>query len=115
MGLSSHQSARAKCTEWLTPPEILHRLRAYVLAGYDGDTQESAERRCNTSIAAGLTPMAMVYRGPDGKYPSGWHKWQRRWARPAIIHGSNIKVLGPPPQASTNPEAVGGGSQIATG
>jgi hypothetical protein len=62
-----------------------HRLRCYVLAGWRGDTQEDAEVRCQSAVSAGCTPMAMVYRGPDGRYPEGWHAWQRRWARPAII------------------------------
>lgn len=66
-----------------------HRLRCYVLAGYPGDTQAAASERCRTAIAAGCTPMAMVYRGPDGRYPLGWHQWQRQWARPALIHSAN--------------------------
>jgi hypothetical protein len=66
-----------------------HRLRCYVLAGYSGDTQEAAEARCQTVLGLGVTPMAMVYRGPDGVYPDGWARWQRRWARPAIIHARN--------------------------
>jgi len=66
-----------------------HLLRSYVLAGYRGDTQEAAESRCREVLAAGATPMAMVYRGPDGQYPDGWHQWQRRWAKPAIIHAQH--------------------------
>lgn len=63
-----------------------HLLRCYVLAGYPGDTIAEADSRCRTVLAAGATPMAMAYRGPGGKRPEGWQAWQRRWARPAIIH-----------------------------
>lgn len=71
-----------------------HRLRCYVLAGYPGDTQAAASERCRTAVAAGATPMAMVYRGPDGRYPLGWHQWQRQWARPACIHSANPGISG---------------------
>lgn len=66
-----------------------HRLRAYVLCGYPGDTQAAAEGRLRTAIAAGATPMAMVYRGKDGVEAEGWHGWARRWIRPACIHKAN--------------------------
>lgn len=63
-----------------------HRLRAYVLCGYPGDTVSAAEDRCREVLELGATPMAMVYRDATGRYPDGWHHMQRRWARPAIIH-----------------------------
>jgi len=66
-----------------------HRLRAYVLCGYEGDTISEAERRCQMVIAVGCTPMAMVYRGKDGVEADGWHDWARQWIRPAIIHAKN--------------------------
>lgn len=63
-----------------------HRLRAYVLCGYPGDTKSSAEGRLRTVIDVGATPMAMVYRGADGQEADGWHAWARQWIRPACIH-----------------------------
>jgi hypothetical protein len=63
-----------------------HRLRAYVLCGYPGDTQAAAEGRMRTAVAAGVTPMAMVYRGKDGVEAEGWHAWARQWIRPACMH-----------------------------
>jgi len=66
-----------------------HRLRCYVLCGYPGDTQAAAEGRLRTAIAAGATPMAMVYRGKDGVEAAGWHAWARQWIRPACIHTAN--------------------------
>lgn len=63
-----------------------HRLRCYVLCGYPGDTQAAAEARLQTALAAGATPMAMVYRGRDGSADPVWRAWARQWIRPAIIH-----------------------------
>lgn len=63
-----------------------HMLRAYVLCGYRGDTMAGAERRMQTVLRAGATPMAMVYRGQDGREADGWHTWARQWIRPACIH-----------------------------
>ncbi len=68
-----------------------HRLRCYVLIGHPKDTFDLAERRLRQMLAIGFTPMAMLWRpetpaamrhapGPE------WRTFQRRWARPAIIH-----------------------------
>jgi hypothetical protein len=68
-----------------------HRLRCYVLVGYPRDTFAAAEGRLRDMLGLGFTPMAMLWRpevptaekwapGPD------WRVFQRRWARPAIIH-----------------------------
>ena len=73
-----------------------HRLRAYVLCGYRGDTHAAAEGRMRTVIAAGATPMAMVYRGRDGHEPEGWHKWAHRWIRPARMYPANASGEGRP-------------------
>jgi hypothetical protein len=62
-----------------------HCLRAYVLCGYRGDTFDAAERRMRETIEAGFMPMAMVYRDKAGTKAPEWAKWQRGWARPAII------------------------------
>lgn len=69
-----------------------HRLRAYVLCGYSGDTHAAAEGRMRTVIAAGATPMAMVYRGKDGVEADGWHAWARQWIRPACIHSPSNTI-----------------------
>jgi hypothetical protein len=68
-----------------------HRLRCYVLVGHPKDTFAEAEERLVAIAGIGFTPMAMLWRpetpsaqkwtpGPD------WRGFQRRWARPAIIH-----------------------------
>lgn len=71
-----------------------HRLRSYVLIGYPKDTFKLAEERLSTLVSIGITPMAMLWRpdtasgerrapGPE------WRAFQRRWARPAIIHSKS--------------------------
>lgn len=64
-----------------------HCLRCYVLVGFPGDTFSDAGLRLTECLTAGFTPMAMLYRGDDGKTIVEWRQFQRVWARPAIIHG----------------------------
>ena len=68
-----------------------HRLRVYVLIGFPRDTFSAAEKRLRDMLAIGFTPHAMLWspETPSAeKYrPSPeWKTFQRRWARPAIIH-----------------------------
>ena len=63
-----------------------HALRCYVLCGFPHDTQEDAETRMRETMSAGFTPMAMVWRGQDGEKSRDWQRFQRSWARPAIIY-----------------------------
>lgn len=63
-----------------------HALRAYVLIGYPNDTFDKAEARLMQAIKAGFLPMAMLYRDHKGDRDSQWAKFQRSWARPAIIN-----------------------------
>ena len=63
-----------------------HQLRCYVLCGYLGDDFESADRRMKQTIDAGFFPMAMLYRDSSGRRRHDWSRWQRTWARPAIIN-----------------------------
>jgi hypothetical protein len=62
-----------------------HTLRAYVLCGYPKDTFAEASHRMQEVQQAGFMPMAMLYRDKQGKRERQWMKWQREWARPAII------------------------------
>jgi len=66
--------------------EASHTLRCYVLVGFPGDTIERAEQRLQWTMLWGFTPMAMLYRGRDGKRDRDWMRFQKLWARPAIIH-----------------------------
>lgn len=71
-----------------------HALRCYVLCGYRGDDVWKAEKRMHQAIEAGFVPMAMVYRDRDyGISGDGWAKWQRTWARPAIINAKMREVV----------------------
>jgi len=68
-----------------------HRLRCYVLIGYPRDTFAAAEQRLQQMIGIGLTPMAMLWQpelpSQEKWRPAPeWKRFQRRWARPAIIH-----------------------------
>lgn len=75
-----------------------HRLRCYVLIGFPRDTFADADRRLRAIAGVGFTPMAMLWRPETpaaAKWEPGadWRGFQRRWARPAIIHAKEI----PPP------------------
>jgi hypothetical protein len=68
-----------------------HRMRVYVLIGFPNDTFDEAEQRLRQMLAIGFTPHAMLWKPelpsqmkhmPD----ESWRAFQRRWARPAIIH-----------------------------
>jgi hypothetical protein len=65
-----------------------HRLRCYVLIGFPKDNFDSATGRLEQMLGIGLTPMAMLWRHPKTGLPVSeqWRAFQRRWARPAIIH-----------------------------
>ena len=63
-----------------------HDLRAYVLIGSPKDTFESADYRLRQTAKAGFYPMAMLYRDKTGKTDKEWRGFQRKWARPALIH-----------------------------
>lgn len=71
-----------------------HRLRAYVLMGYPKDTFALAEKRMREMLRIGFTPHAMLWEPetPSAqRYRPGpeWRRFQRLWARPAIIHANN--------------------------
>lgn len=68
-----------------------HRLRVYVLIGYPKDTFELAEQRLEQMLGIGFTPHAMLWQpetpSQERHRPAPeWRAFQRRWARPAIIH-----------------------------
>jgi hypothetical protein len=70
---------------------ISHRMRAYVLIGYPKDTFEEADRRLQQMMGIGFTPHAMLWQpetqSQEKHRPAPeWRTFQRRWARPAIIH-----------------------------
>lgn len=62
-----------------------HSLRCYVLCGWESDTFEAAEKRMCKTMEAGFIPMAMLWRDDAGKRLEDWMRFQRQWARPALI------------------------------
>ena len=71
--------------------EASHRMRVYVLVGFPKDTFAEAEKRLTQMRSIGFTPMAMLWRPETPSQEKwapadGWRTFQRRWARPAIIH-----------------------------
>ena len=69
------------------------RLRCYVLIGFPKDTFDEAEKRLRDILGLGFTPMAMLWRpetASQAKWAPApeWRAFQRRWARPAIIHAN---------------------------
>lgn len=73
-----------------------HRLRCYVLIGQPKDTFGKAEKRLREMLGIGFTPMAMLWKPEtkeELKFAPGpeWRPFQRRWARPAMIHAAARK------------------------
>jgi hypothetical protein len=71
-----------------------HRLRVYVLIGFPKDTFTGAEKRLNQMLSIGFTPHAMLWQpetpAAEKHRPAPeWRKFQRQWARPAIIHATS--------------------------
>jgi hypothetical protein len=73
-------------------------MRCYCLIGHPKDTLALAEARLRQMLSIGFTPMAMLWRPetlsqekwrPDER----WRAFQRRWARPAIIHARLTPVV----------------------
>lgn len=62
-----------------------HAIRCYVLCGYPKDSMNAADIRMRQSVNAGFMPMAMLWRDKNGNADYQWKKFQRLWARPAII------------------------------
>jgi hypothetical protein len=70
-----------------------HLLRCYVLIGFPKDTFDDATKRLTDIMGLGFTPMAMLWRpetASQAKWAPApeWRTFQRRWARPAIIHAA---------------------------
>jgi hypothetical protein len=76
-----------------------HAMRAYVLIGYPKDTFAAAEQRLQQMLSLGFTPHAMLWRPETPSQmkwapEDSWRAFQRRWARPAIIHARETVPYG---------------------
>lgn len=60
-------------------------LYCYVLIGHPKDSFQDAEKRLIETWTAGFMPMAMLWKNRKGEVQEDWKKFQREWARPAII------------------------------
>jgi hypothetical protein len=60
-------------------------MRCYCLIGYPRDTLEQAEVRLRLCVELGFFPMAMLWRDKAGATDPTWRRFQREWARPALI------------------------------
>jgi hypothetical protein len=69
-----------------------NNLRCYVLIGYPGDSFREAERRLRTVMLLGFCPMAMLYRDMSGTTKLEWRRFQRLWARPAVIYSPQNRM-----------------------
>lgn len=77
-----------------------HRLCCYVLVGYPKDTFALAEQRLGQMLRIGLTPFAMLWQpelpSQEKWRPAPeWKRFQRSWARPAIIHRAALADVAP--------------------
>lgn len=70
-----------------------HTSRVFVLIGYPHDSFEEAEIRLSRMLSIGLVPMAMLYRYENGLTDQAWRRFQRQWARPAIIIDTHKKLV----------------------
>jgi hypothetical protein len=88
-----------------------HLMRCYVLVGFPYDTFAEAEQRLQQMLAIGFTPMAMLWR-PEKQSQmkhtpeESWRAFQRRWARPAIIHAREVVPYSHSPAARARVKAA---------
>jgi hypothetical protein len=63
-----------------------HRLRCYVLIGWEKDTLEKALKRIMKVVRLGYFPMTMLYKGDKGTSNDKWTSFNRKWANPFITN-----------------------------
>ena len=59
-----------------------NKAKCYVLAGFDNDTFEDAEKRFHDTWEAGFTPYIMQYMDDDGNRDPDWHRFLADWKHP---------------------------------
>jgi hypothetical protein len=85
-------------------PANSHLLRVYVLIGFPKDTFEAAEQRLQQMLSIGFSPFAMLWKPETPSQmkwtpEESWRRFQRLWARPAIIHAKDVVVRSPADRA----------------
>ena len=64
----------------------IDKKRCYVLMGFDGDTPDAAERRCEQIYEKGFLPFAQFYQPSSARRricDKNWHYIVWKWSRPA--------------------------------
>lgn len=69
-----------------------HKLKCYVLMGYDGDSMEKAEKRLLDTWRAGFWPYAMLFHNEKGETSEDWQRFQRTWLRPQIVYHKLMEI-----------------------
>jgi hypothetical protein len=64
-----------------------HKLRCYVLIGFNGESMDAGRERLEAVWAAGAMPFAQLYQPPDRyiNYQQPWKALAREWSRPAAM------------------------------
>jgi hypothetical protein len=75
-----------------------HRLRCYVLIGFPKDTFSEADKRLRSMLEIGFTPHAMLWQPTQPaaeryRPKPEWRRFQRAWARPALIHATEAEYV----------------------
>jgi len=90
---SPYEAMRAAAAKMLAAgfTRASHRLRTFVFIGFPQDTFEKAEKRLREMVEIGFTPYAMLWQpetpsAEKWRPKPEWKKFQRSWARPAIIY-----------------------------
>lgn len=68
-------------------------LRCYILIGTPMDNFGAAKERLLQAWECGFMPMAMLWRNKSGLIDKEWQRFQRLWARPAIIKERIMNIL----------------------
>jgi organic radical activating enzyme len=73
-----------------------NKKRCYVLMGFDDDTPDKAERRCQSVVQKGFLPFAQLYQGPTAEtlhlpHNNKWFFTRYKWCRPAVYRGKSAK------------------------
>jgi hypothetical protein len=66
-----------------------HKIFAYVLIGYPGDSMSQAEKRLQTTLDLGVIPFAMLYQNGADRGDIEWRRFQKKWCRPRLIFKKN--------------------------
>lgn len=70
-----------------------HKVFAYVLIGYHGDSMTKAEKRLRATLDLGVIPFAMLYQDGRERGDIEWRRFQKIWCRPRFIFMKKAETL----------------------